>query len=374
MKPWMHLGSSSIGLGLAPALLALVTGCSSSSSSPAMGGGDASSSGGGEAGSGADASIDGPPFDGPGMACTPNAHETVAAKITLAVNWPQTLANGGCLASKGCTGDINIWLLAHYDISGNAITGSTVTCSNVTPSIPLSALGSQSEGLPAGQTAKVLINFDPATWTAVAANKPATPTTGTLGGWNVGSSLQMDPTTSVYGLKSTSPLNSATAVWPASESTIAASDLADDDNDGKPGITATPSNTNGNSLPATALMTSPPFAPQADKLYLVLRTQLALRGYSTSCTDMEGVAESQVLNNHVVGCHVSGMGECVMAQWDFIDGNSTVYVGPGVKIPAGTPAASFTPQQIHGTFKSKILSTDADGGGIDCAAVLAALP
>jgi hypothetical protein len=316
------------------------------------------------------------------MACPAQTDEVVAAKVTLNVNWPATLANAGCVSPK-CNGAINIWLLSQYHINGNAVTGSTTTCGNQTPPIPLTSLGSQSEGLPMGQTATVQVNFAADVWKQIAKNAPPAMATGTLGGWNVGSSLQIDPTTTAYGLKPTSMFAKPATAWPCSQSDIPMADLADDDGDGFPGITGTPAMGNGDYLPATNLMTSPPFAPQADKLFLALRTELRLYGHSTSCTDSEGGAEALLLNNHVVGCHIpQGMTcadstcNCTAAQWNFIDSNTTVYVGEGVTIPAamGSCQAGFEPANITGTFQSKILSNAADGGGIDCAAVLAALP
>ncbi len=64
----------------------------------------------------------------------------MGAKISLTVQWPQTLANAGCdnmSMPSACTGTINIWLLTHYDINGTAVTGTVDTCKNITPPIPL---------------------------------------------------------------------------------------------------------------------------------------------------------------------------------------------------------------------------------------------
>ncbi len=369
MKRWILLGSCSLGV-IVPALVALASGCSSSS-----GGGEApaGSPDAGDAGANAE-----PTVAGDGAACTPNAHETVAAKVTLNVNWPATPANAGCLTSKGCNEKIYIWLVAHYDIDSTTgkVTGTTYTCGNEAPAIPLTALGTQSEGLnPSAGMATVQITFDQKTWTQIANTAPPTVTTGTIGGWNVGSSFKIDPTTSTYGLKPTSMFYGPTAVWPGSESMIPMADLADDDNDMAPGITAIPSPDNGNSLPATGLATTPPFAPQADRLYLALRTELSLYGTSKSCTEIDGTATAQLFNNHVIGCRLAGdAGDCSSAQWGFVDSNSTVYLGPGVKVPAGQPTASYAPPGIHGTFVSKVISTDADAGAIDCTAVKAAVP
>jgi hypothetical protein len=320
-------------------------------------------------------------IDGGGTACTPNPHETVGAKIALTVTWPTTLANAGCddKSTPPCKGTINIWLLTQYNIdSMGKVTGTTATCGNQTPPIPLTMTGTQSEGLdPSKTTAVVDVGFDPTVWANILANpkKAPTQTTGALGGWAIGSSMQINPTNSVYGLSDTSMYASATATWPGSEMDIAATDITDDDNDGFPGITGTPSTMNGDVLPSTAAQLSPPYAAQADKLFLTLRTELSLYGTSSSCTDISGTVGVQQLNNHVIGCELANDGGlCTQPQWDFIDSNTTVYLGPGVVVPPGMMAASFAPSGISGTFNAKILSTDVDGGGIQCSDVLAAFP
>jgi hypothetical protein len=301
----------------------------------------------------------------------------VGAKITLKVQWPQTLANNGCdnMSMPACTGEINIWLLTHYDINGTAVTGTVDTCKNVTPPIPLTQAGTTSEGQdPSKGAAVVTTEFDDSVWTNIIANKMhvGTPTKGVIAGWNVGSSMRIEPTDSVYGVSQTSKWALDTTTWPASESDIMAADITDDDNDGHPGITTTPSMANGSVLPAAELHLSAPFGPFADKLYVALRTELQLYGVSTSCTDIKGTVGVNLLNNHVIGCELAGDGgACTQPQWDFIDSNTTVYVGEGVRIPAGTSAPSFAPPGITGTFVAKILSTDP-ASTLGCADVLKA--
>src|SRR5581483_6921754 len=184
MKPWLRHGSSKaisavvalfavggLGAAVTAGTLAVGTGCSSSSDGSSSGG-TSSSSGGGTGDGGAEAGT-GPDVVGKGMLCPTNAHETVGAKISLTVTWPSTLANAGCDDSSKpkCTGTINIWLLTHYDITGTAVTGTVSTCKNVTPPIPLSSVGTQSEGLdPAKGPAVVQIGFDDAVWQAIIAN------------------------------------------------------------------------------------------------------------------------------------------------------------------------------------------------------------
>ena len=354
-------------LGLLAALVAASGSCSSSDDA-GPGGTLASAP---DAGQDADE----PTLPGTGPACPPRTHEVLGIKVALDVNWPSTAGTMGCATAGGCNGTIYLWLLSQFDISGQMASGTTTTCGNQTPTVTLTQLGAQAEGVQSG-TATVSIQFAPSMWDAVAMNpsKPPVATTGVFGGWNVGASFKADPTVAFFGLKPSSPLTAASATWPASESDIPSTDISDDDNDGHPGITATPSSMDGNVLPATGLSTSPPYAPQADKLYVVLRTEVSFYGRATTCTEISGTAQASLFNDHVIGCHVQGGGDCTQAQWDFIDQISNVYVGSGVTIPAGVQAPSFAPAGITGSFMAKVLSNDADGGGIDCAAVRAALP
>jgi hypothetical protein len=149
-------------------------------------------------------------------------------------------------------------------------------------------------------------------------------------------------------------------MWPASSMTIPTTDITDDDGDGEPGITDYPLSDNamGYYLPATGLGGT---APKADKLYIVSRTEVTLYGTSTSCTDTKGTVTVPEYNLHVVGCHDLGAMDCMASEWQFIDGNVTVYAGTGGK--------SST---ITGTFESKQLATD--GGDPGCDAVITAFP
>jgi hypothetical protein len=213
-------------------------------------------------------------------------------------------------------------------------------------------------------------------WAKIAANpmKAPTQTGGTLGGWNIGSSLAIDPSTSFYGLSATSSFANPSTPWPCHETSLMMSDITDDDMDGHPGITTTPSNMMGYSLPATAATIG---AAQADELYVVLRTQLSLYGTSTSCTDGSGTATVQLLNNHIVGCHLAGQpadaGACspgASNQYDFIDQNTTVYLGQsyvvsGMVMFPPNPCLPQLPPKITGTYVSKLLATD--GGTATCA-------
>jgi hypothetical protein len=354
-------------------LLCAGAGCSSSGD-----GGIAASSGAVSKDAGDDASE--PILPGDGAACTPHQHEVLGIKVALDVNWGSTPGTMGCLTGSGCDGTIYLWLLSRFNVSGpmggsgQMGSGTTTVCGNKLPTTVLSALGSMGEGV-SGGAAKVTIGFPSSVWDRVASNPQKAPTaaTGVLGGWNVGASLKVDPTVAFFGLDPSSRYATVSQTWPAAGTSIPASAITDDDQDGHPGITATPSSTDGNSLPATGLSTGAA-APQADKLYVALRTELSLYGLTTTCTDVSGKARASLFNEHVIGCHVQNGGDCTPTQWSFIDQIATVYVGSGVLVPPAVPPQSFAPQGIEGTFQAKVLAMDDDGGSVDCAAVRAALP
>jgi hypothetical protein len=71
----------------------------------------------------------------------------------------------------------------------------------------------------------------------------------------------------------------------------------------------------------------------------------------TSCDEGDGTSDFIHFNNHVIGCHVSGGGECTAAETKFVDDNRTIY----------TP--------MRGTVETKIIPDDAT-----CADVRSALP
>jgi hypothetical protein len=122
----------------------------------------------------------------------------------------------------------------------------------------------------------------------------------------------------------------------------------DVDQDGNPGISATPKTGPGFvqtpvSLPLLGV------GARADKLYLASRTGVALSGTLTSCTEQAGDAAVIFFDSHVVGCHVSGGAACTADQINFVDSNRTAYT------------------KMTGPFTSRILpdgATCADARGL----------
>ena len=294
----------------------------------------------------------GPVKDGTGTACPTQTQETLATKISIHVYWPASTA--AAAVSKASPLVENIWLLSTYNIgSDNKIKGTTQTCRNVTPVISLTSLGSMSEDAPAGMNAQVQITFPDSSWDGT----PTTAITGTIGGWKPGASVTINPVVTLYGIAATSPLSDGSMKWPSSYTGIPTTDLTYADGgayvagQGEPGILAVP---NGAPyyFPATALTLMAPFAPKADQLDLVTRTELSFYGTSSSCSEQSGQAFVTQLNNHVVGCRVENDGgPCTSDEFGFIDTNTTQYV------------------PLDGTFDAKTLAT-----GATCAEVITALP
>jgi hypothetical protein len=331
-------------------------GCSSNT--PAAGS-SSSSSGGGSSGGGPGDGGE-PLIDGSMGPCTAQTHMTVATKISVNVAWPSTLAVAGDM------GPLSISLLSNYDVdSAGHITGTTKTCQNQTPPITLAMSADQVLGIPAGS--KVQIVIGPSTWGAP--KMPTTNITGQIGGWNIGSSIKIDPAVALDGLLPSSMYADPKTAWPddmtMTEPIPLTDTRADDGNLWGSGITAIPKSDNGFYTPQTALSMT---APHVDAIYVILRTELTLYGKSTSCTESSGAATITLLNNHVVGCHhadaAADAGFCDMSEYGYIDSNTTAYC-------AGKLNGSKCAEPVPGTYQAKQLNVD---GGGTCDDVAAALP
>jgi hypothetical protein len=340
------MDSSRIGLlgqGCVVVILAACAGCSSSSSpaTPDSGGGMTTPPAGD---GGADKVVVGDTT----MPCKPTYPVATSVLVSLDVSWPATSAT-----AKG-TGHEYLSLLTVYSVdSNNKVTGTTIPCGLQAADVPLSDLGAMATGVPTGSMVRAL--FPAVSWDGV----PPTKITGTVGGSNVGSSFEVDPSTSLVGIAPTDPLSDPTMKWPLSYSGIPMSDwtLVDGGpwtaaSGEQPGITG--EFYNGAMpfvLPRTSLsMTS----PQVDHLHSVFRTTLSLYGTAATCMMTTGTATTTNINNHVVGCDiVNDGGQCTEAQYGFLDSNTTQYP------PAD---GTFTAQQLTG------------GASATCADALTALP
>ncbi len=310
------MDSSRIGLlgqGCVVMILAASAGCSSSSVPPGAGPADSSTP---------TPTLDAGPepvVDGGGGPCTQTYPVSVGTLITATVNWPASAA-----VAKG-SGAYYLWLLTTYSVAGGKITGTTATCGTTPAILTLSTSGASAEGVPMGQTGQVKPTYPPDSF----ANVPPTSITGTLGGTNIGSSFEIDPSVTLQGLKPTDPLSDPTMKWPTGYTQLTASDLtfADgtpyDGGAGHPGIRGVFDGTPPYYLGGTSLASG---SPKADQFWTVNRVQLALYGTSSSCTETKGSAYVTLINNRVVGCEIADAGgPCTADQFGFLDENTTQY-------------------------------------------------
>ena len=279
------------------------------------------SSSGGTDGGGVDAPID---LDAlPGASCPPRTAATQGVHIIMNVTWP------GSVGTNPGNGVAHVWTLSKLTWgTGNAITAVNGACGSVVPKIHTTPIAGDSDVLP---------EFPPAVWEA--AVKTTFNATGVQSSFDVNSKVHLDADPVLVGLTMTDPK----AAWPA----LAAIQSTDADGDGHPGITAIPRSGGGYSLPPTSLLQT----QRADQLYIVSRTTTTLDGIRDTCDSQKGTANVAAFDNHVVGCHIQGGGDCAAADYQFVDQNRTVY--------------SVT----NATFEAKVVPDNAT-----CADVRAALP
>jgi hypothetical protein len=208
-------------------------------------------------------------------------------------------------------------------------------CGSILPETKLTGVGQIATG---GD--KVLIEVSETVWDAKSI--PIAMTTGKQSGFDIGSSFEFSYV-SLLGTMLADPK----AAWPESGADMTAIDL---EGDGSKGYTATPRSGGGYVLPPTSIGLGGS-APSADKVYLVSRQAMTLKGKRTSCDAHSGTADVTSFDSHVVGCHVKGGDDCDAKQSDFVDQNRMRY------------AASSA------TYEAKVVPDSAS-----CADVRAALP
>lgn len=293
-------------------------GGSSSSGSGSMT--DAGKTGNPEGGSGA---------TGPVEECEARESWTEALHYVLDVTWP------GTTAGESGSGKINIWSRVTFSASGDDLEVGLHACGSVLPETKLTVAGKFATG---GE--KVLIEVPGMVWDAPSI--PITMASGKQSGFSVGSDVEFSYV-SVLGATLADPM----AAWPESGADMSAVDL---EGDGSKGYTAAPRNGGGYVFPPTAVGLAGS-APAADKIYLVSRQAMTLKGKRTACDAHSGTAEVTAFDNHVVGCHINGGAECSADQADFVDQNRMRYM------------------VTSATYEAKTVATDTS-----CADVRAALP
>lgn len=266
---------------------------------------------------------------GPGEDCEARESWTEAMHYTLDVTWP------GTTAGEAGSGKIEIWSRGKFTATGDTLEIGLHACGSVLPETKLSIAGQAAAG---GE--KVLIQVPDAMWDAPSV--PITMGTGKQSGFGVGSDVEFSYL-SLLGVNLADPM----AAWPEFGADIEAVDV---EGDGSNGYTATPKEGGGFVLPPTAIGILGT-GPKADKVYLVSRQGMALKGKRTACDVHSGTAEVSAFDNHVVGCHVKDEAECTADQSDFVDRNRMRYM------------------VTSATYQAKVVDDDAS-----CADVRAALP
>jgi hypothetical protein len=284
----------------------------------------------------------------------------IGVKISFMVEWGQGGASGSSVASDpGGPAPVNIWLLSH-ETGGATFTGTAKACGTTLPDLELNAAGDIAVGgVAVGGSGLVNPSITNATFDSITRTYANSGTQG----FNIGDSITTQPVTGLLGLGQTSTYAMAATAWPAYCASSATcngatctggtcsggaagpfngTDVTDDDKDGHPGITATPktgattcpsypTNTPNNATSPCSYYQPPTAvglggsAPAADKVYIVSRNRFALSGIRTNCQQGKGKASITLFDNHVVGCHVVGGGECTSAQVQFLDQNRPVY-------------------------------------------------
>ena len=239
---------------------------------------------------------------GGGAECAPRATYAEASHLTINVTWPAGVA------SMAGTGQVHVWGKVVFTVDGNTLTGTLQACGLALPPTSLTALGG------GGQ---VQIEVPSSAWDAPSA--PHFQVAGTQTGWNVGSTLGY----SYAALVGFTMPAGATASWPASYTGITMTNDADGDTN--VGLTAVPRSGTGYTLPPTSIVQT----SRADELYIVVRQVTSAMLTRTACDETKGGATIMHLDNHVVGCHVSGGNDCMATEINFIDQNRTIYAITG---------------------------------------------
>jgi hypothetical protein len=303
---------------------------------------------GGAATQGSDAGPDGSaPDAGPaptdGGAC--NFTGTWGAEITMDVNW----AAGGILnivIAPG-SGTIKQWLLSTRTQSGTTVTDSAVVCGIQLPDFQGSALAPETYGIRFPDSL-----FDSGNLTSFAIN-------GTVSGSTPTATYTTTPAAALLGL---TLANATTAVWPATITTE-----VDEDNDRKPGISATvvPPGGGFSYVPLDFSVVAVPMAvARADVLYVVIRQVTSVSAQFSDCDHASGsVTVPQItdpsnatnkkyaIDSHVIGCSVTGSGtDCSAGQTTFVDENQPVFVPSATTFTSARLPSGATCATVRGLF------------------------
>jgi hypothetical protein len=265
------------------------------------------------------------PVGGSGGGDTCPTDYTMATHIVMNVTWPKTTGPFGVTVVPAGSGKVHVWSRSRFEEDGNTSEILSKSCGSTLPPIQTSAVAGNEKLLP---------EIPNASWDKP--NMPEFPGTST----KTGNSVVASTGVALVGLTMSNP----TATWP-SRTTIMG---VDHDSDGFAGLAAIPKTTDGFSAVPLDIGRE----QRADRVDLAIRTVMTLNSTVEGCPEnYTGTANVSKFENHIIGCHVKGGGECNDTQKKFVDDNRTVY--------------SVT----SATFTAKRVSDDAS-----CADVRAALP
>ncbi len=217
-----------------------------------------------------------------------------AVKIDVDVAWDSGLA------IEAGSGTLEIWFSATLDHNGNVIAVTGNPCEVVIPDFETNVLAG-------GE--KVGTAWPQGIWAG--AGIPKIDLTVNLAASEPGSQITIPPGPLVLGATFNDDLNDP---WPGSWTGLNATDH---DGDGKPGVTTLAKTGNGYGMPRLDIFND---QVRADQIYLAFRTILSLDGVIDSCEGASGAA-TFTMEQHAVGCHVAGGGECNNDQVNLLDNN-----------------------------------------------------
>jgi hypothetical protein len=229
-------------------------------------------------------------------ACPARTTFTIANHDILNVTWPSGLA------TMGGSGPVHIWTKVTFAAAGSGLNATAQACGSNLPPTMLSALAGGGN---------VQIEIPNAAWDSPSMPKFMFPATQT--GWDPGSKITYS-SNALVGF-TTDP----GATWPAANTGIMA--RTDADGDGSPALTALPKIGGGFVAPPTSILQ----LTRVDKVYIVTRNSTSVTITRTACDQVSTVSTYAHFDNHVVGCHVMGGGECTATEANFVDTNRTIY-------------------------------------------------
>ncbi len=243
------------------------------------------------------------PDAGDTSGCPALTSSDIGIHIVANVSWPATT---GVVAGSDV---VHIWTLSSLDYAGGNVTGRSRPCGSIVPPLEASQL------LGGGMIQPVIPDE---VWDAT--SLPDSPTSGTIGGFDAGDTIDMQPVVSLIGASMDNPADGA---WPSTGAELSG---MDHDDSGKSGVTSVPrSDPPFRRPPLDIIGAVLPDGARADVLYLAMRNVIRIQGNLDSCNTGSGTATFLKFDNHVIGCHVLNGGECTAAQADFVDSNRTVF-------------------------------------------------